>query len=244
MNKVYGYVRVSTKNQSIERQITNIQKYCEDAKIYSDKYSGKTMNRENWQKLYKQVKTGDTIVFDEISRLSRNAKEGFSVYQELYAKGVNLVFLKERHLDTSVYRESMKQKIKLKTKDKIEQMTVDFLNNLSMEIAKRQIEIAFQQAENERKLLSQRVKEGLAKARANGIELGRPEGQSKADWNGEKKKGQYQIKKEIECKPKILKHSKTFGGTLSNKEVMKMLNLSKNTLYKYILELKLENAEQ
>ena len=90
-NRVYGYARVSTKKQSIERQIDNIKAVYPDAVIITESYTGTKMDRPNWNKVYKNVHEGDTIVFDEVSRMSRNADEGFAVYKELYDRGVNLV---------------------------------------------------------------------------------------------------------------------------------------------------------
>ncbi len=226
MKKVYGYVRVSTKQQRLERQRANIKREYPNAKIYSDEGTGTTLDRKGWKQLEKTVQPGDTIVFDEVSRLSRNAQEGFKVYQELYSKGVNLVFIKEPHINTSVYKESLERKIKVNSNDKKIDLTIDFINNLLMEIAKEQIEIAFEQAQKERDLLSQRTKEGLQRARINGKELGREPGKKVV------------FKKETECKPKILKHSIDFNGTLSDKELIEMLNLSRNTFYKYKRELK------
>lgn len=57
--------------------------------------------------LLKVVKAGDTIVFDEVSRMGRTADEGFELYKELYEKGVELVFLKEPHINTEVYKKAM-----------------------------------------------------------------------------------------------------------------------------------------
>ena len=172
MNKIYGYARVSTEKQSIERQTDNILKHYPSAKVYEEKLSGttNTEDRTQWNKLYKVVQQNDTIVFDEISRLSRKAEDGFKVYMDLYKKGVNLIFLKEPHLNTSVYKEHAKPKIELLgTKEDI---LLQAFNEYLMEVAKEQIKIAFQQAENERKLLSQRTKDGIRKARQQAEEQG------------------------------------------------------------------------
>ena len=83
MSKVYAYCRVSTKRQDLQRQIDNICKIYPDAVIYSDKFTGSTLDRPNWNKLYKLLKAGDTIVFDSVSRMSRSASEGAELYTEL-----------------------------------------------------------------------------------------------------------------------------------------------------------------
>ena len=103
----YGYCRISTNKQSIERQVRNIKATYPDAVIVREAYSGTTMDRREWDKLYKAVRPGDTIVFDSVSRMSRNANEGFAVYQALYEKGIALAFLKEPHINTDTYRKAM-----------------------------------------------------------------------------------------------------------------------------------------
>ena len=96
---IFGYCRISTDRQNIERQIRNIQKAYPDAIIKQEVYTGtKTDGRKVFEQLLKIVRSGDTIVFDSVSRMSRNAEIGFQVYQELYDKGVELVFLKEPHI--------------------------------------------------------------------------------------------------------------------------------------------------
>lgn len=69
MGKIYGYARVSTKNQRLDRQIKNIEDYCKDKKIeqiYREKYTGTKMGRPQFQKLLAVVCTGDTIIFDSV----------------------------------------------------------------------------------------------------------------------------------------------------------------------------------
>ena len=106
MGKIYGYVRISTKKQNMERQIRNIQKEYPEAVIIKEVYTGtKFQGRKELNKLIKQLKAGDTVVFDSVSRMSRDAEEGFQVYQDLYKKGIELIFLKEHHIDTMTYKE-------------------------------------------------------------------------------------------------------------------------------------------
>lgn len=94
----YGYCRISTKQQSIERQIRNILTTYPNAHIMQEAYTGTKMDRPEWQKLMKRIKAGDTIVFDSVSRMSRNADEGIKTYFELMDKGVSLVFIKEGYI--------------------------------------------------------------------------------------------------------------------------------------------------
>ena len=84
MGTIYGYTRISRPQQSIERQIRNIKKEYPAAVIVREAYTGAVMDRPEWKKLYKRVKAQDTIIFDSVSRMSRNAEEGFTVYKDLY----------------------------------------------------------------------------------------------------------------------------------------------------------------
>ena len=102
---IYGYARISTKTQKIGRQVKNLQTYHKDIVIHQEAYTGTTYARPEWTKLQRKLKEGDTLVFDSVSRMSRDAKEGTKKYFHLRENGINLVFLKERHIDTEAYRE-------------------------------------------------------------------------------------------------------------------------------------------
>ena len=221
---MYGYARISQKKQSIDRQIRNIKAEFPDAVIVEEAFTGTTTDRPQWNKLFNKVEAGSTIIFDSVSRMSRNAEEGFKAYEELYNRGVNLVFLKERHIDTETYKKSMEGLVSLTNTD------VDYIlegvNKYLMALAKRQIEIAFEQAEKEVEDLHQRTKEGLETARLAGKQIGKVKGDT------------WETKKSKEAKQVILKHSKDFGGSLADAEVMKLTGLARNTFYKYKRELK------
>ena len=222
----YGFARISTRKQSIERQIRNIKAYNEKAVIVEEIYTGTKTDRPEWNKLYKKVKAGDTIIFDSVSRMSRNADEGFRVYEELYNRGVELIFLKERHIDTATYKNALESNIKLTGTN------VDFIlegvNKYLMALAKEQIRLAFEQSEKEVQDLHQRTREGIETARLNGKQIGRKAGSTLV------------TKKSIEAKEKIKQYSVDFGGTLKDADVMKLTGLARNTYYKYKKELKEE----
>lgn len=220
----YGYTRISRKEQSIDRQIRNIRAAFPDVLIIQEAFTGTKMDRPEWNRLYNKVRTGDTIVFDSVSRMSRNADEGVETYFALYEKGVHLIFLKERYIDTSVYTENMKDKIELQGTDEDE--IFKGLNNYFRKLAERQIRIAFEQAEKEVQDLHQRTKEGIETARLNGKQIGQKSG------------NKLRIKKEAPAKELILKHCKSFNGTLSDAECIKLTAISRNTFYKYKRELK------
>lgn len=76
---IYGYCRISTAKQSIDRQIRNIKAEYPTAHIVQEAYTGTSILRPEWSKLYRILKEGDAVVFDSVSRMSRNAEEGFSL---------------------------------------------------------------------------------------------------------------------------------------------------------------------
>ena len=106
---LYGVARISTGKQSIERQVRNILEKYPSAKIIKETYTGtKLEGRKEFEKLLKIIQKDDTIVFDEVSRMSRNKEEGCSLYEKLFNDGVNLIFLKEPHINTEVYKKLSK----------------------------------------------------------------------------------------------------------------------------------------
>lgn len=222
--RIYGYARISTMKQSIARQIDNIKAKYPDAVIIHEEYTGTTTDRPAWNKLRKNLKAGDTVVFDEVSRMSRNAEEGFKLYETLFNEGVNLIFLKEPHLDTEVYRKALQTGVSMTGTDV--DVILKGVNEYLMILAKRQIEIAFQTAEHEVEFLHKRTSEGVRKAQAMGKQVGRAAG------------AKIETKKAKAAKEIIRKHSKDFNGSLNDIEVMKLTNLARNTYYKYKAELK------
>ncbi len=220
---IYGYARISRKEQSIERQIRNITSEYPDAHILQEAFTGTRMDRPEWSKLVSKVRSGDTIVFDSVSRMSRSAEEGIETYFDLYEKGVQLVFLKEHYIDTAVYDENMKDKIDLQGTDEDE--IFKGLNNYFRKLAARQIRIAFDQAEKEVQDLRQRTREGIETARLNGKQIGQRTG------------NKLKVKKEAPAKEKIIKYSKDFEGSLNDVECIKLVGVSRNTYYKYKREL-------
>ena len=108
---------------------------------------GKTYERKAFMKLLDKLRCGDTLVFDSVSRMSRNADEGIALYMELYNKGIELVFLKERYIDTQVYISNLKDRIQLT--GAIEDEIFKGINSYFRALAEKQIRIAFEQAEKE-----------------------------------------------------------------------------------------------
>lgn len=224
INLVYGYCRVSTQYQNVERQIRNIHQVAPKAIIYQEKYTGtEKEGRKEWAKLLKIVKPGDTIYFDSVSRMSRNAKEGFSDYEELFAKGITLIFLKEPHINTDVYRDALSVKIPLT--DTPVDIILEAVEKYVLLVAKQFIVAAFEEAEAEIVSLRQRTSEGMETARRHGKQIGRRKGQKVI------------TKKSIETKRKMQKYCKAFGGTMTDTEFIENFGTRPATFYKYKKEL-------
>ena len=156
--------------------------------------------------------------------MSGNAEEGFAAYEELFNRGVNLVFLKEPHINTDTYKKALENNVQL-TGSNVDYI-LEGVNRYLMELAKEQIRLAFEQSEKEVEDLHQRTREGIETARLNGKQIGR------------KKDAKITTKKSLAAKEIIRKHSRDFSGTLSDVEVMQLTGLSRNTYYKYKRELK------
>ena len=221
---MYGYCRISQKKQSIERQIRNIKEAYPEAVIIEEAFTGTKIDRPEWNKLYKKAKSGDTIIFDSVSRMSRNAEDGFNTYEELYNRGINLVFLKEPHINTDTYKKSLTGLVSMTNTN------VDFIlegiNKYLLALAKEQIRLAFEQAEKEVEDLHQRTKEGIETAKLAGKQIGKSKGDT------------WETKKSKEVKQIILKHSKDFNGTLADVDVMKLAGVARKPYYKYKTELR------
>lgn len=221
---IYGYARISTKKQNIERQIRNIKDLYSNAVIIKEEYTGTTFQgRKELDKLLKVVKQNDIIVFDSVSRMSRNADEGFQLYQKLFNSGITLVFLKEPHINTETYKKAMQNQLEL-TGSAVDEI-LKGINKYLMKLAKEQIRLAFQQAEKEVQDLRQRTKEGIITARMKGKQIGQEKG------------AKLNVKKKPERKQLIKKYSKDFDGMLTDKEVIKQIGIARNTYYKYKKEL-------
>ena len=229
---VYGYCRISRKQQNIERQIRNIKAAYPAAVIVQEAYTGtKIEGRKEFDKLLKAVKAGDTIVFDSVSRMSRNAADGFELYQTLLQQHVELVFLKEPHINTAVYKETAEKQIATietgdAATDELMAAITNGINRYMLRLAERQIQLAFDQAQKEVDDLHQRTREGLATAKLAGKQIGGVSGKKLT------------VKKAEPSKQLIRKYSRDFNGNLSDAEVMKLVGIARNTYYRYKAELR------
>lgn len=228
-NVTFGYARISRKTQNIERQIRNITEafpQIDSKNIFQEAYTGRKIDRPQWQRLLKQVKPGDTIVFDSVSRMSRNAEDGVKQYFELYDKGVNLVFLREPTINTEQY----KGVTQIAMTDTDADLILQGVNKYLVKLAENQIRAAFAQAQKEVDDNSNRTKGGIETARRNGKQIGQKPGATLT------------TKKSIAAKDIILKHNKSCGGTLDDRETAELAKISINSLYKYKRELRAEGT--
>lgn len=234
---IYGYARISKRTQNIERQVRNILNAYPSAFIIKEAFTGTRIEgRKELDKLLKIVKSGDTIVFDSASRMSRDSEQAMQLYEELYNRNINLIFLKEPHINTDTFKRALENQIEVnlntgnEATDTFIQGIIEALNKYTIDLAKEQIKLVFAQAQKEVDDLHQRTVEGLITARMNNKQI------------GQKKGAKLTTKKSIQAKDIIKKHSRDFNGTLKDEEVMKLAEVSRNTYFKYKRELREEIA--
>lgn len=234
---IVGYARVSTPTQKLDRQIKNLKEAYPDIIIVSEVFTGSTDNRPKWKKLLRQCRSGmvKKLVFDEVSRFSRNAEEAIVEYKELFNLGIELEFLKEPHINSSIYKQALERNIDIDTASMDEETShlidtvITGLNDYLMSVAEKQIYLAFEHAQNERELLSKRTSEGIKQAKLMGTKIGRQKGQKIVT---KKKKRALRI---------IRKHYALFGGTLSATQCYQIANITKSTFYRYLEEMRQED---
>ena len=148
----YGYVRVSTREQNEQRQMIALREFGIDAKrIYTDKQSGKDFERANYKKLLRKLKSGDTLVVKSIDRLGRNYDEILEQWRIITKeKQVAIVVLDMPLLDTRQNR--------------------DLTGTLIADIV---LQLLSYVAQTEREFIRQRQAEGIAAAKAQGVQFGR-----------------------------------------------------------------------
>ena len=216
MCKTYFYERISTKEssdrQSFQRQHKALEKYANDhnlpfndRRVYRDDITGSTFNRPDWLELENTVQEGDTIVFKEISRFTRQAEEGYTKYMDLMNKGVNLIFLDNPTVSTDYIKQltNIANSQQLVTKTALEG-TIKLL-----------LIVELDRVQQEREIIVKRIKQGIEASDKAG---GRRRGSLAKLSDG--------LKNDIK---KLLQ-----DRTIKYSEVMKAHNISRNTLKKYI----------
>ncbi|HIE8451735.1 TPA: recombinase family protein [Bacillus cereus] len=157
------YMRVSTKEQNLDRQYEALKSYVTDKKyIYSDKASGKDMEREDFQNMLKAMRSGDTLYIKSIDRLGRNKQQIKEYLQYFKNEGirVKVIDLPTTMIDIQEGQEGI----------------LDMVNNIL-------IEVYTTLAQQERETIRQRQKEGIAVAKAKGKHLGRPVMELPTEWD-------------------------------------------------------------
>ena len=130
----------------------------------------------------KRVLPGDKIIYDSASRMARNADEGYTEYEALFSKGIVLEFLNEPHINTEVFKQAIQRQIEVnfctgdEITDKFLKTVISALNDLLLDVARRQIKIAFEQAEKEVTDLRERTRQGILTAKLNGKQIGAVKG--------------------------------------------------------------------
>ncbi|EGT3607967.1 recombinase family protein [Clostridium perfringens] len=214
MSNYYSYMRISTKEstdkQSFNRQEKSIKAYADKMGIeyileLKDDCSGSSFNRKEWKRLERIIQHGDTIVFKEISRFTRQAEDGYKKYMELMNKGVNLVFLDNPTVGTDY--------IKNLTKVAEEQ---DLITKTALESTiKLLLIVELDRVQKEREIIVNRIRQGI---QASNKASGRSEGQLD--------------KMTDELKVDIKEY--LGNRTIKQVDLMKKHNISRNTLKKYI----------
>ena len=153
MASTYGYIRVSSKDQSGDRQLIAMRELSvEEKNIFMDKQSGKDFRRPQYQRMVKKLKPDDLVYVKSIDRLGRNYEEILEQWRILTReKGVDIAVLDMPLLDTRRGKDLMGT----------------FLSDIVLQV------LSFV-AENERTSIRQRQAEGIAAARARGVRFGRP----------------------------------------------------------------------
>lgn len=224
MGNTYFYMRISTKEstdkQSFNRQYKSLESYAKDNNIkFSDRYiykddkSAKDFNREEWQELERNVRCGDTIVFKEISRFTRQAEEGYIKYMDLMIKGVNLVFIDNPTICTSYIKHmtQIAETQNLVTKTALES-TIKLL-----------LIVELDRVQQEREIIAKRIKQGI---KASDKKQGRKVGQLD------------KITDELKADIKLFLNNRS----IKQINLMNKHNISRNTLKKYIEIVKSEGS--
>lgn len=155
MSKTVAYVRVSTKEQNLDRQLAVLKELgIEEKYIYQDKQSGKDFERIGYQYMKKSLEPGDTVVIKELDRIGRNQKELKKEWEYFKDNEINVRVLDLPALNIDYDDENIKPLVKM-------------INNIIFEIM-------CWKAENERVTIKQRQAEGIAVAKSNNVRFGRP----------------------------------------------------------------------
>ena len=157
----FGYARVSSTEQNLDRQLVELKKYVDAEQIYTDKASGKDFERDGFKNLMKALRKGDTLYIKSIDRLGRNKELIMKYLEQLKNKGVRLKVI---DIPTT-----------MKDIDEGQELVINMINNIL-------VEVYTSIAEHERKTIRARQAEGIAVAKTQGKHLGRPKQELPKSW--------------------------------------------------------------
>lgn len=219
MCKVVAYMRISTNEERGKQKFTRQEKAIErwskennveisERRIYKDDASGKSFDRVAWKELEQDIQKGDTIVFKDLYRFTRERDNGYKKYMDLLNKGIEMIFIDNPTLNTSYIKSMQISADKLKRENIIGGMTAEFMIRVLLITE-------LDRAEKEREITVKRITDGI---KASLKKSGR-------------KKGQLD-KLTPELKEDIKKYLE--DRNITQTDLMKKHNLSRNTIKKYI----------
>jgi len=219
MCKVVAYMRISTEEERGKQKFTRQEQAIErwqkengieitDRRIYKDDASGKSFDRAAWKELEQDIQTGDTILFKDVCRFTRERDNGYKKYMNLLNKGIEMIFIDNPTLNTEYIKSMQTSAKKMKEKNLIGGMTLEFVIQLLLVTE-------LDRAEKEREITVKRIKDGI---KASDKKSGRKTGQLD------------------KMTPELEADIRKFLANRSIKQIdlMKKHNLSRNTLKKYV----------
>ena len=219
MCKVVAYMRISTEEERGKQKFTRQEQAIErwqkendieitDRRIYKDDASGKSFDRAAWKELEQDIQAGDTILFKDVCRFTRERDNGYKKYMDLLNKGIEMIFIDNPTLNTEYIKSMQTSAKKMKEKNLIGGMTLEFVIQLLLVTE-------LDRAEKEREITVKRIKDGI---KASDKKSGRKTGQLD------------------KMTPELEADIRKFLANRSIKQIdlMKKHNLSRNTLKKYV----------
>lgn len=219
MGRLFGYLRISTKEerrkQKFTRQEHALKSWCAEnneeipeRRIYRDDASGKNFNRASWKEMEQDVQAGDTIIFKDICRFTRERDNGYKKYMELLNRGIELIFLDNPTLNTEYIKSMQNSAEKMKRENIVGGMTLEFVIRLLLVTE-------LDKAEKERETTVKRIKDGIA---ASDKKSGRKIGQLD------------KLSPELENDIRVY----LVNRSVKQMDLINRYNISRNTLKKYI----------
>lgn len=219
MCKIVAYMRISTKEergkQKFTRQEQSVIRWCKEndteipeRRIYKDDASGKSFDRAAWKELEQDIQAGDTILFKDVCRFTRERDNGYKKYMDLLNKDIEMIFIDNPTLNTEYIKSMQTSAEKMKEENLIGGMTLEFVIRLLLVTE-------LDRAEKEREITVKRIKDGI---KASSKKSGRKEGQLD------------KMSEELEADIKAFLSDRS----IKQVDLMKKHSISRNTLKKYI----------